>query len=120
MQRVRRPRNSEKVVRIRRPKKSTFESVNSKPKPARQEPTDLQNLIELTPDDLKRHLNSIKRKADKPVTDVSDGSVEKFRKFYEKELGRELGEPNEKGWVPNVICPFHDDSTPSFAINLCQ
>ena len=41
-----------------------------------------------------------------------------FRNAYEEELDLELGPPNDDGWVPNILCPLHDDRNPSLGINL--
>ncbi len=42
-----------------------------------------------------------------------------YRKFYESELDLELGEIKGDGFISsNVICPFHDDKSPSLSINL--
>ena len=40
-----------------------------------------------------------------------------IRSFYEDALNIELGKPNDKGFV-QIHCPFHDDTSPSFSVNL--
>jgi hypothetical protein len=41
-----------------------------------------------------------------------------IRSFYETEIGAQLGKINGSGDVENCSCPFHNDSSPSFSINI--
>ena len=42
-----------------------------------------------------------------------------IRSYYSKALGGEIGKMNTSGWAM-ASCPYHEDETPSFSINLMQ
>ena len=63
-------------------------------------------------------------KSEKKSTEKNQLSADEIKKsldfmaYYSRDLGRDLPKVKADGWTENFPCPFHDDQTGSFGVNI--